>query len=78
MVVHKDIYTTWPVSGSPLPPGSMLVRTGTIRGEPPNVNVNDEEVPGRPSLQTLGPKSEFTGKTDSADNVFMDDVCAHR
>lgn len=70
MVVHKDIYTFWPVSGTPLPPGSMLVRQGTLKGE----GVGNDDEAGRSSAQALGPKSEFSAKADSADNIFMDDV----
>lgn len=68
MVVHKDIYNQWPVTGTPLPPGSMLVRSGTLKGDPTS---NDDD---KSSAQALGPKSEFSAKTDSADNIFMDDV----
>ena len=72
LVVHKDIYANWPVSAPPLPPGGILVRTGTMKGE---VAGSEEDV-GRTSsqLNNLGPRSEFSGKVDSADNVFMDDV----
>ncbi|THH12133.1 hypothetical protein EW145_g183 [Phellinidium pouzarii] len=68
MVVHKDIYTSWPVVPPPPPPGSMLMRTGTIKVEP---SAGNEEEMGRSSSQinTPGSKSEFSGKADSSDNI---------
>ena len=82
IVVHKDIHATWPVGPSPsglMGPGSMT-RTGTLRGEPPvgiGANGSEEEV-GRMSTQINAPlpgaKGDFSGKADSPDNIFMEDV----
>ena len=81
IIVHKDIHISCPVgSASPAPPGSgNMMRTGTIRGEPPiGIGGSEEEV-GRMSTQMNVPpltaaKSEFSGKADSSDNLFLEDV----
>lgn len=82
MVVHKDIHASWPVGpvpSAPTGPGGVT-RMGTIRGEPPvgvGVGGSEEEV-GRTSTQINTPlpggKGDFSGKADSPDNIFMDDV----
>lgn len=83
VVVHKDILSSWPVGPSPSAPpgpGSMMIRTGTIRGEAPSGIIGaggSEEEVGRMSTQInapLGGKSDFSGKADSSDNIFMEDV----
>ncbi|KAI5121699.1 hypothetical protein M0805_002092 [Coniferiporia weirii] len=75
MVVHKDIYVSWPVAAPLPPPGSLLSRTGTIKAES---STGSEEDAGRSSSQinAHNARSEFSGKADSSDNIFMDDVVA--
>ena len=57
---------------------SGMIRTGTLRGEPPIGIVGSEEEVGRMSTQINAPltaaKSEFSGKSDNTDNIFMEDV----
>ncbi|KAH8113930.1 spindle pole body interacting protein [Phellopilus nigrolimitatus] len=75
MVVHKDIYSSWPVASQPPLPGSLLTRAGTIKAE---VSAGSEEEMGRASSQinAHGARNEHSqaGKADSSDNVFMDDI----
>ena len=71
MVVHKDIYANWPVQQTATPAGMSLLRTGTLRGEAPQ-GIGSEEDMGRTSSQIN--KSEFSAKTDSSDNAFIEDV----
>ena len=77
IVVHRDIHISCPVQ--PLPvvgaPGSILVRTGTLRGEAPPGIVGEEEA-GRSSSQiNVHGKVDAGGRADSMDNIFMEDVC---
>ncbi|EJC99276.1 spindle pole body interacting protein [Fomitiporia mediterranea MF3/22] len=89
MVVHKDIHINWPVgslpSSSAPPPGTGgITRVGTLRGEPSlgmgGVGGSEEEV-GRMSMSTqvnaapiASVKADYSGKADSPDNIFMDDI----
>lgn len=72
MVVHKDIFhnhpASWAAASNPI-----IIRSGTIRAET-STGGEDEvvRVPTKEGGSTQKP--EFTGRPDSADNVFMDDV----
>ncbi|KAL5481024.1 hypothetical protein ACEPAI_9965 [Sanghuangporus weigelae] len=81
IIVNKDIHASCPVgSTASAPPGSgSMIRAGTIRGEPPIGIGGSEEDVGRMSAQINAPpltaaKSEFSGKADSSDNLFMEDI----
>ena len=67
MVVSKDIHTNYPYTASALSGPPQLTRVGTIKTD----SLTGEEEATRPG----GAKSEFTAKTDSADNMFVEDVC---
>jgi hypothetical protein len=75
VVVHRDIFTTYPLSSLPPPPGTLLPRSGTLKAES---SIGSEDEVGRMPIQSRevqqGIKNEIAGKTDSSDNVFMEDV----
>jgi hypothetical protein len=69
VVVSKDIHTSFPPTSAATPVVPQLViRTGTLKAEGSAASEDDI---GRGKE---GPKSEFTARTDSADNLFMEDV----
>jgi hypothetical protein len=69
IVVSKDIHTSFPPTSvtSPISP-QLILRTGTLKAEG-SVGSEDDIGRGRE-----GQKSEFTARTDSVDNLFMEDV----
>jgi hypothetical protein len=72
IVVSKDIHTTFPPTSvaAPIAP-QLIMRTGTLKAES---SVGSEDDIGRGKE---GQKSEFTARTDSTDNLFMEDVSFH-
>jgi hypothetical protein len=72
IVVSKDIHTSFPPTSVATPIGPpLIIRTGTLKAEG-SVGSEDEIGRGRE-----GQKSEFTARTDSTDNLFMEDVSAN-
>ena len=72
MVVHKDIFINHPASWAPSS-NPLIVRTGTLKAES-SVGSEDEVVRVQTKEGGSVQKPEFTGRPDSADNVFIDDV----
>ena len=73
MVVHKDIFAHHPASWAPAA-NPIVVRSGTIKAESA-MGAGEDEVVRVPTKDGGAPqKTEFTGRPDSADNVFIDDV----
>ncbi|KAI0819413.1 spindle pole body interacting protein [Trametes gibbosa] len=72
MVVSKDIHLNHPASWSSSNP--LIIRTGTLKAEG---SVGSEEDAVRVQKEG-GPtqKTEFAGRPDSADNMFIEDVIA--
>lgn len=71
MVVSKDIYANYPTNPI-FSQGPLIMRTGTLRAEG---SAGSEEDVGRPSRDIAAPqKAELSGKADSSDNLFMEDV----
>ena len=66
MVVSKDIHTNYPYTPSAIGGPPQLTRVGTIKTD----SLTGEEESTRPG----GTKSDFTAKTDNADNMFVEDV----
>jgi hypothetical protein len=64
MVVSKDIHINYPTSGNPIGPPPLLARAGTLKAE---TSQSEEDVVRKE-------KSEISGKADSAENVFIEDV----
>lgn len=80
VVVSKDIHISFPSTTVAAPLGPPLIlRTGTLKAEGSAAS-EDEMI--RTAGTKDGPKAEFTARTDSADNMFMEDVsrrlCAWR
>lgn len=74
MVVSKDIHTAFPLTSVALPMGPPLItRAGTLKAEA-SLGSEDDAMRGAGGKDG-GQKSDFTAKTDSADNLFMEDVC---
>ena len=72
IVVSKDIHTSFPPTSVATPIGPpLIIRTGTLKAEG---SLASEDDIGRGKE---GQKSEFTARTDSADNFFMEDVSSH-
>lgn len=72
VVISKDIHTSFPPTSTATPVlPQLVIRTGTLKAEGSAATEDDI---GRGKE---GPKSEFTAKTDSADNLFMEDVSSH-
>ena len=73
MVVHKDIFLNHPASWAPTA-NPIVSRSGMVRAETSVGSVDEEvfRVPTKEGGSTQKP--EFTGRPDSADNVFIDDV----
>ncbi|KAF9816590.1 hypothetical protein IEO21_03991 [Rhodonia placenta] len=71
MVVSKDIYANYPTNPI-FSQGPLIMRTGTLRAEG---SAGSEEDVGRPSRDIAAPqKAELSGKADSSDNLFMEDI----
>lgn len=66
MVVSKDIHTNYPYTPSAIGAPPQLTRVGTIKTD----SLTGDEDAVRPG----GTRSDFTAKTDSADNIFVEDV----
>ncbi|KZV67875.1 spindle pole body interacting protein [Peniophora sp. CONT] len=66
MVIHKDIHSNYPYTPSAIGGQPQLTRVGTIKTD----SLTGEEEIARPG----GTKSDFTAKTDSADNMFVEDI----
>lgn len=74
MVVHQNIFSSYPLSTLPPPPGTIVPRSGTLKAES---SIGSEDDIGRVPMQSRevqALKGEIAGKADSADNVFMEDV----
>lgn len=72
VVVSKDIHTSFPPTSVAIPTSSpVLTRAGTVKAES---SVGSEDDIGRGKE---GQKSDFIARTDSADNLFMEDVSPH-
>ncbi|KAI0631091.1 spindle pole body interacting protein [Trametes polyzona] len=71
MVVSKDIHINHPASWSSSNP--LIIRTGTVKAEG---SVGSEEDAVRVQTKEGGSvqKTEFAGRPDSADNIFIEDV----
>jgi Stabilization of polarity axis len=69
VVVSKDIHISFPPTSvtSPISP-QLIIRTGTLKAEG---SVGNEDDIGR---GREGQRSEFTARTDSVDNLFLEDV----
>lgn len=73
VVVSKDIHTSFPPASVALPIGPPLItRAGTLK--PEGSLGSEDEIMRAAGAKEGGQKSEFTAKTDSADNLFMEDV----
>lgn len=73
VVVSKDIHTAFPLTTVATPMGPPIItRTGTLKAE--GSVASEDEVVRAAAAKDGGQKSEFTAKTDSADNLFMEDV----
>ncbi|VDC00132.1 unnamed protein product [Peniophora sp. CBMAI 1063] len=66
MVVSKDIHNNYPYTPSVIGGPPQLTRVGTIKTD----SLTGEEEPSRPGEK----RSDFTAKTDSADNMFVEDI----
>jgi hypothetical protein len=75
IVVSKDVHSSHPPSGvQVVQPSTTLNRNGTLKAES---SIGSEDDLGRmPGREKETPKSDFTAKADSADNVFIEDVRA--
>ena len=74
MIVSKDIHSSHPPSGTQGGPPSLILRTGTLKAE---ASIGSEDELGRISGRDKeAPRSDYTAKADSADNVFIEDVSA--
>lgn len=74
MIVSKDIHSSHPQSGTQGGPPSLIARTGTLKAE---ASIGSEDDLGRISgREKEAPRSDYTAKADSADNVFIEDVSA--
>jgi hypothetical protein len=71
ITVSKDINTTYP----PAPPGlsahTLIVRSGTLKAE---ASLGSEEDMNKASQGGSAQKSDYTAKSDSIDNLFIEDV----
>lgn len=74
MIISKDIHSSHPQSGTQGGPPSLISRTGTLKAE---ASIGSEDELGRISGRDKeAPRSDYTAKADSADNVFIEDVSA--
>ncbi|KAH8996382.1 spindle pole body interacting protein [Lactarius akahatsu] len=72
MIVSKDIHSSHPQSGTQGGPPSLIARTGTLKAES---SIGSEDDLGRISgREKEAPRSDYTAKADSADNVFIEDI----
>ena len=71
-MISKDIYANYPPSITP--PAPSLLRAATLKLEP-SILGDDEfgRLPGKEGV-AAPPKSEYAGKADCYDNLFMEDV----
>ncbi|KAH9941624.1 mesa protein [Epithele typhae] len=71
MVVHKDIFANHPALWTPAA-NSLISRAGTIKAE--QLLGEDDAVRGPTKDGGATQKPEFTGRPDSTDNVFIEDI----
>ena len=72
MVVHEDIFINHIASLAPSS-NPLIIRAGTLKAES-SAGSEDEVVRVQTKEGGSVQKSEFTGRPDSADNVFIDVV----
>jgi hypothetical protein len=73
ITVARDILSTYPPTPLALSAHSLVVRSGTLKSE---TSVASEEELGRmPAPSAVPPtRAEASGRADSTDNLFIEDV----
>ncbi|PCH35230.1 spindle pole body interacting protein [Wolfiporia cocos MD-104 SS10] len=73
MVVSRDIHTNYPANPI-LSQSQLIIRTGTLRAEGSAGSEEDTVRPSRDGGSTA--RTEFAARSDSADNLFTEDILA--
>ena len=72
MMVHKDIYTSWPLTQAS-PPSVIQPRSGILRAEASPAG-EDELRANLQSREGQSGRTEIVAKSDNTDNIFIEDV----